>query len=217
MSTTTTTNNELNMLADYISFIRSSFIPIKNRKPYYHMGATLSDSILQAGLNYRTVVYPRIQSLLLQYSDYKTTSDFIILYKNNSLQNLLNWNNAEKLKRLDSLSLFLFNEHVETEDDLSKWLHSDDNIMSLHEIKGIGPKTVDYLKMMSGIPSIPIDRHLFKFLELAGIKTDKYEYASYLYTKVSTMININKYELDFNIWTLMSSISKTIQVKSITK
>ena len=56
------------------------------RTPYYNMAATLTDSVLQAGMNYKSVVYPRVYNILSKYSDYRTIiqiqsqiTDFVLL------------------------------------------------------------------------------------------------------------------------------------------
>ncbi|HEY5561573.1 MAG TPA: hypothetical protein VIK72_07410 [Clostridiaceae bacterium] len=58
--------------------------------------------------------------------------------------------------------------------------------------------------MLSGKQAIPIDRHLFKFLELAGIVVKTYEEANSIYCKAAEKLNIKQYELDKKIWTYMS-------------
>ena len=47
----------------------------------------------------------------------------------------------------------------------------DGNAESLLEINGVGRKTIDYMKLLSGQQAIPIDRHMFQFLEIAGVLT----------------------------------------------
>ena len=44
-------------LINYIKFTKQDFEPVTQRTPYFHMGATIVDAILQAGLNYNNVVY----------------------------------------------------------------------------------------------------------------------------------------------------------------
>ena len=190
-------------LINYIYINENRFDPITQKTPYYHMGATIVDAILQAGLNYKYVVYPRVEKLLKKYSDYKTTCDFIILTQTISLKELINWNNEQKLDRITQLSWFLFENKVENEDQLAIWLNDENNIITLSKLKGIGPKTLDYLKMLSGNQAIAIDRHLFKFLELADIFVKTYDEASWIYCKVAEKLNISKYELDKRIWTYM--------------
>jgi len=182
-----------------------SFDPITQRTPYYHMGATIIDSVLQAGLNYQHVVYPRVKKLLAKFPDYKTTCDFLILMQVVPLPELIDWRKGNKIERILDLSWFLFDKNIENEDHLAAWLEQSEHINQLRQIKGVGPKTVDYLKMLSGTQAIAIDRHLFAFLELAGIVNRTYEEAHAIYSRTSEMLGISNYELDRQVWLYMSS------------
>ena len=187
------------------NFIRGkNFAPVAKRKPYYHMGATITDSILQAGLNYNHVVYPRVCKLITKYADYKTTCDFIILMQVAPLSELISWKNPKKLQRVKDLTWFLYNNGLENEDQLAKWLDIEENISQLRKLDGIGPKTIDYLKMLSGSQAIAIDRHLFAFLELAGIPHCSYQEASLIYGKAAELLDIGQYELDKKVWMYMT-------------
>ncbi|MDX9917200.1 MAG: hypothetical protein RBT15_04210 [Gudongella sp.] len=194
-----------NLSEQLANFIRQKkFQPITQRTPYYHMGATITDSILQAGLNYRNVVYPRVLNLLTKYGDYRTTCDFLILMEVVPLTELIAWRNEKKLKCIIDLSWTLFNNGIENENHLAAWLDIERNTNQIRSISGIGPKTIDYLKMLSGKQSIAIDRHLFAFLELAGIFNLTYSEASLIYGKASKLLGMSKYELDRKIWLYMS-------------
>ena len=200
--------NEVLVLTDLIKFFEPSFVNYKYTKhlPYNHIGATITDLILQAGLNYRTVVYPRVYRILNDYNYYGTTSKFIELADCLSLNTVINWNNTEKIKRIESILELLKTENVETEDDLRDWIIYNDNIIKLLNIPGIGNKTVDYLKKLLGLPSVPIDRHLYKFLEIAGARIKNHRHANYLYCEASSILKMDQCELDYYIWNLMSSI-----------
>jgi endonuclease III-like uncharacterized protein len=198
---------QIDTLAQFIQFVRPSFTPFCNNYNYNHMGATLTDAVLQAGLNYKTVVYPRVMNVKENYSTYNTTSEFIKLINIVPLERVIKWSNSEKVNRLRNLIYFMAENEIENEIILAEWLNENNNIEKMLELKGIGPKTVDYLKKLIGMSSIPIDRHLFKFLEIAGVETQCYSHANHLYSEVSKILNIDKVELDYNIWTLMSSIS----------
>jgi hypothetical protein len=189
-------------LANFIN--HKALKSITQAEPYYHMGAKITESILQAGMNYKYVVYPRILKLLKDFPGYKTTSDFILLMQDVPLTELVDWKNEVKLQRINNLSQFLFNSNIENEDQFAIWLKTDKNAEQLKQIKGIGPKTVDYLKMLSGNQAIAIDRHLFAFLEMAGILIRSYDEANLLYSKTSELLNISKNELDKKIWLYMS-------------
>ena len=192
------------VLAKFIQ--QKEFAPITQRTPYYHMGATITDSILQAGLNYRHVVYPRVLKLLTNFFDYRTTCDFIILMQTVPLPELIDWKNEKKLQRIIDLSWLLFNNGLENEDQLAIWLDNESNVNKLREISGVGPKTIDYLKMLSGNQAVAIDRHLFAFLELAGIAKQTYHEANSIYCKASELLGMSKYELDKKVWLYMSKV-----------
>ncbi len=189
------------------SFIANNkFEEVTQKTPYYHMGATITDSILQAGLNYQHVVYPRVLKLLTDYSYFKTTCDFIILFHAFPLSELITWKNEVKLERIKSLSWFFYKNKLENEDQLSNWLNSKENVADLFRIDGIGPKTIDYLKMLSGNQSIAVDRHLFKFLELANIYVRTYQEANALYQEAAKELKLTQYELDRKVWLFMTSM-----------
>ncbi len=198
-------SEHINQLSSFISRFRPFFIETNSRKPYYHMGATITDVILQAGLNYRSVVYPRVRFLIDKYAYYNTTSRFIILYKTIPLNELLNWKHSYKLERIEKLTYFLYTHAIESEEEFSLWLKENENENHLLQLDGIGPKTIDYIKKMIGIPSIPIDRHMFKFLELAGIKTSEYDYAKFLLKESSQQLGLSYENLDGNLWRFMST------------
>lgn len=191
-------------LAAYYVTSSDRFEPVTQRIPYYHMGATITDAILQAGMNYQTVVYPRVLNLLQNYADFKTTCDFLILMQTIKLEDLINWKNKRKLQNITQLS-WLFQEfNVQTEGQLKLWLEHDQNLDVLLQINGIGPKTIDYLKMLSGCQSIAIDRHLFKYLRLSGIAVSTYSEAHTIYSSAADLLGITPYEFDKSIWNAMS-------------
>jgi len=191
-------------LAEYIE--SRHFAPVTQRTPYFHMGATITDSVLQAGLNYRCVVYPRVLKLLTKFPNYRTTCDFLILMQTIPLPELIEWSNKRKLELIQNISWLLFDNGVETEPELAVWLNSSKSISQLQKLKGVGPKTIDYLSMLSGNQAIAIDRHLFAFLRLAGIITNSYSDASVLYKKAADILSLSAFELDRQIWRYMSDV-----------
>jgi len=200
----TSTINDAQKLVNYIQINMDKFEPVTQRTPYFHMGATITDSILQSGLNYRYVVYPRVLKLLTKYYEYKTTCKFLILMQTIPLGELINWQSQIKLTRIKNLSWFLYNNNIESETELSEWLNDTHNIELLSNLNGIGPKTIDYLKMLSGNQAIAIDRHLFKFLEIAGVLVNSYNEANTIFSMAANFLNMSKYELDRKIWIYMS-------------
>src|SRR5690606_26204122 len=131
---------------------------------YEHIGALFTDSVLQAGVNYRTTVFPRVQRVLEEFPDASTTTAFLNAIHQYGANTILDWSHPEKPARLERLTEFFFDQKQETEADLSSWLQDDHNILKMREIRGIGPKTADYMKRLLNIPAIPVDRHIFRFV-----------------------------------------------------
>lgn len=182
------------------------------RVPYYNMAATLTDAVLQAGMNYRKVVYPRIHNILTKYADYKTTCDFIILFQTHPIEEIINWKNINKQKTIFELAWLFYNNNINDEKQLAVWLDSEDNQEYLLRIKGVGYKTVDYLKLLSGHQAIPIDRHMFKFLEMANVITNSYKEANIILRKASEQLRLSESLLDKTIWNFMTETDVNKQI-----
>lgn len=199
-------------VVNFLGKIPHNFAEITQRTPYYNMAATLTDSVLQAGMNYKNVVYPRVYNILNKYSDYRTTCDFIILFQTISIEEIIQWKNKRKQNTICQLAWFLYNQNANTEDDLAKWILDDKYTEKLLEINGVGRKTIDYLKLLSGQQAIPIDRHMFQFLELEGVLTSDYREASAILRKTATVLQIGESVLDKTIWDYMSKKSGSRQL-----
>lgn len=199
-------DSALNKIIDLLELIPHEYEYITQKKPYYNMGATLTDAVLQAGMNYKNVVFPRVCNILTNFPDFTTTCDFIILFQTIPIERIMQWKNKNKQETVCKLAWFLYDKKIQTEDDLAEWLKIDDNSESLLQIKGIGRKTIDYLKLLSGLQAIPIDRHMFQFLALAGVVTSSYKEASRILRETAKHLQIEECVLDKTIWNYMSKM-----------
>lgn len=95
-------------------------------------------------------------------------------------------------------------EQLETVADLRAWLLKPQNIQRLKEIKGIGPKTADYFKILTGIPTSAIDRHLYNFLAQAGVEVSGYDEAQQVIRETAVLLDIDERTLDYSIWSYMA-------------
>jgi hypothetical protein len=159
---------------------------------YGHMGATLADAVLQAGLSYESTVKPRVISILKKYPESSTTSAFL---------QVLN----DQADAIVSLANLFVQQKVETEGDLKKWLQAPENQSRLQTIKGIKEKTVDYLQLLVGIQTVAIDTHMYKFLAEAGLPTNVYQDAHLWVSQAAELLGHNKAILDYSIWKHMSN------------
>ena len=88
--------------------------------PYNHMGATITDAVLQAGLRYETVVWPRVQHVMESYPEAVTTSGFLSVLRERGGENVVHWTHPEKLGRMNAVAELFIAEGVETEIDLRR-------------------------------------------------------------------------------------------------
>jgi len=118
----------------------------------------------------------------------KTTSGF------------LDWDGVDRVKRFDAIVDLFSSVRIETEDDLRGWLLNERNLVKLGMIKGIGPKTIDYFKILTGIQTCAIDRRLLDFLKQAGIEVSSYDEAKATINLTADTIGIQRACLDHSIW-----------------
>ena len=172
---------------------------------YGHVGATLAGAILQANNNYERNVRKRIAHIRKEYAQETDLVALKQLLKKMSARQFLQWNGTRKPKAFLDLVDLLNIEGVNTEDDLRSWLQRDDTSAKLQKIRFVGPKTVDYLKILVGLPNAAIDRHLFGFIGRAGLGKLTYERARELVHQTADLMKVNRAHLDHSIWRYMSS------------
>lgn len=194
-----------------VKYIRSlkefKLISQPNEFQYENFGAVIIDCILQAGLNYKNVVEPRIKTYLSKFSEKKKLIDFKKFLEGDVSMEILRFKNKEKLERMSRLVRFFEKEGLNTVEDLRKWLSIEGNNLKLKSIKGIGPKTADYICMLVGLQAIAVDVNLIKFLNSAGINltvNDYYE-AREVIKEAADNLKIQPSVLDFSIWSYVSN------------
>lgn len=169
---------------------------------YENFGAVILDCVLQAGLNYKNVVEPRIKKYIVEFDDKKTLADFKSIVRGHDLSELINFKNQEKIERVSRIIDFFEWENLNTVEDLRVWLGSELNSLRFKTVKGVGPKTADYIKMLVGIQGVAIDVNLIRFLNMAGVNLgagDYYE-AKEVIEKAAKLLNLEPSVLDYSIW-----------------
>jgi endonuclease III len=97
---------------------------------------------------------------------------------------------------------------LETESDLSKWLCLPGASGELLAIKGIGPKTVDYLKILVGLPTMAVDRHVRSLCQSLGFDFKEYSEFKSVLCIAAEILAIAPQILDGIIWEYLSSGSQ---------
>jgi len=195
-------------LAEYMESLSDFTMRKDIRSPgepeYNHMGALLTDAILQAGLRYETVVLPKVLRVKDTYPEAFTTSGFLNILEARGYQEVLQWKDEEKPDRLKRLATFLQERNVETVEDLKTWLERPQSRKELLGIKGVGPKTADYLALLAGLPRVAVDRHIKSFCAEAGIKKNVARAVKEAAEELGTDVVC----LDYSIWFYMSRRGK---------
>jgi len=171
---------------------------------YDHIGATVADAILQANNKYSTHVKPRVNRIRALYPEARTTSSVLRLLESIPATEYLDWRGIDRAKRFSQVLILFATEGIEVELDLREWLSQESSLGKLRAIKGIGPKTVDYFKILVGVSTSAIERHLLKFLELAGLTPCGYLDAQAIINATADILSVNQAYFDHSIWQFMS-------------
>ncbi len=170
-----------------------------------HMGAVLVDTVLQAGINYRTVVLPRVRDVFRRFPAAITTPAFYDVLILHGAEEVLQWRHPTKPIRLWELTTFLLENCIYTTNALRAWLTVDTSADKLRLLPGIGPKTVDYLKKLSGSDSVAVDRHIRAFVLRAGVPFLGYDETRRVVEAAADLLCIPRAALDQAIWRYESS------------
>jgi hypothetical protein len=171
---------------------------------YDHIGATVADAILQANNKYSTHVKPRVNRILAQYPEARTINSVLRLLKVIPATEFLDWRGEDRAERFRQVLELFSAEGIEVETDLRAWLAKEANLSKLRSIKGIGPKTIDYFKILVGVSTSAIDRHLLNFLGLAGLAPCGYLDAQTIINAAADILSIDRAYFDHSIWQFMS-------------
>ncbi|MEW5801108.1 MAG: hypothetical protein AB1847_03280 [bacterium] len=167
---------------------------------YQHIGATIADAVLQANMHYETHVRPRVTRIRNIFPKAATITGLRKLLSEQTVNDFLNWRGMDRAKRFQDIVNLFSSEGIDSEEDLKNWLMNDRNLMKLDTIQGIGPKTIDYFKILTGIQTCAIDRRLFDFLKKAGIETSDYHEAKSIINSTADIMRIPRAYLDHSIW-----------------
>lgn len=168
------------------------------------MGAVLADSVLQAGLNYAKVVKPRIATILRIFPHATTMSNLVPVIEQEGSSKFLQWEHREKVSRFDNLVGFMAEAEIDSTSELSRALRDKRFRMDIRRVRGVGPKTVDYMACLVGVDCIAVDRHIRSFAELAGLEDDSYDYLREVFSFAADLLSISRREFDASIWRYQS-------------
>jgi len=201
---------DLRSVTALLRFLEPSFPAVPSLAlPYGNMAALLADVSLQAGLNYSHVVRPRVAEILEAYPDCRRVRDLSRLLEQVPVCRLLRWKDPIKLSRFISLFDVLLEQRIDGVEDLAAWSDTTEGRAKLMGIRGIGKKTVDYLRLLCGRSTFPIDRHFARFLWLAGVNVERcgYDYAQQLLLESCHALGFEPRATEKRLWSLLRACS----------
>jgi endonuclease III len=196
---------EARLLANYVESLNYDDFEFIPPTPYHHIGALFTDIILQAGLNYRHVVRPRVARIFRLFPDATTVSTFEKLIQREGIEYVINWRSFIKCARISLLLEHCLQEKIEFEEDFKVYLINKKNQEKLLALNGIGPKTIDYALKLLCVDNIAVDRHIFNFISHAGIKNQSYKEVKVIVEYAADLLESSRMKLDTFIWRTMSS------------
>lgn len=191
-------------LADFVRDLPDFRMYTTLGDPYGHIGATVADAILQANRRYVAFVRPRVQRILREYPSARTTTAVRLLLSETGTTTFLGVRDTARAVRVEQVLAMFAAEAIETEADLREWLVERNGGVRLQTIRGIGPKTADYFKILVGLPASAIDMHLRAFLALAGITAASYQAAQTVVDGAADVLGVDRALFDHSIWQYMS-------------
>lgn len=170
-----------------------------------HMGGVLADAVLQAGLNYATVVRPRVQTILRKFPERDRISMLVELVAQQRTASFLNWTHPLKVARFERLVEFLDDRGVEHVDDLHSQIRCSNFCADLRNINGVGPKTIDYMACLVGVDSVAVDRHIRAFAKHVGIDGEDYKFLQTVFCCAADLLSLPRRDFDAWIWQKQSA------------
>jgi hypothetical protein len=178
--------------------------PRPSRNPMNHLGAALADSILQAGLNYRTVVKVRVDRIKSLFPEAATLSGVLDLIERGGISDFLLWRHPTKVTRFIGLAALLQEHGVEDVPLLRRWLLDLEFQSRLLTVNGIGSKTVDYLCCLVGLDCVAVDRHIRTFASDAGVDVTDYHGLKTIVSCAADLLGMSRRDFDAWIWGCIS-------------
>ncbi len=188
---------------NFINRIDTSRIPTnwgRASARYEHIGAKLADATLQRGVNYERTVRRRVERMVDEYPEAGTTSGLLRLLKKVGAPTMLQMAAGAKPHTFLWLAKELAAREIDTVSELTIFLSDRWHANSLRRVKGVGPKTVSFLKLVVGLDAVAVDMHVLAALKAAGVPPCDPSEAEQLLTLVARRLGMSVSEVDALIW-----------------
>ncbi|MEU7035127.1 hypothetical protein ABZ958_15750 [Streptomyces sp. NPDC046237] len=164
------------------------------------MGAVICDTSFQARRNYQSTIRPRLIMLQSAWPDAVTVRGFRTRLDTEDLAVAMNFNSPGRVATAHAITDLLAARGVDTRDDLHEWLGHQDNRTALRTVKGVGPKSVDYIGNLVGRSQVAVDVHLRSFAAAAGVTGLTYAELRAAYEEAAALLGHEPGGLEHAVW-----------------
>lgn len=169
------------------------------------IGAIIVDASLQRRQNYTATVKPRVDALLAAWPDAKTTSGFRKRLETGTLSEIITWPSPGRLAQIEEITRVFEDQDIETVEELRTRLTDQSTRpvfrSALAEVRHMGPKTLDYIDILSGLSTgVAIDVRIRRVARAAGIEDVSYENMSAVIRAAADSRGWRAGDLDAALW-----------------
>ncbi|WP_406514522.1 hypothetical protein OG851_42520 (plasmid) [Streptomyces sp. NBC_00161] len=165
-----------------------------------HMGAVVCDASFHARCKYEATLRPRLLRLQTVWPDAVTVRGFQARLATGDLAAVMNFHSCRKVATAHAITDLLVAKGVDTRDDLHAWLDQQVNRDALRTVRGVGPKSVDYIGNLVGRSQVAVDVHLYAFAADAGVTGIRYEQLRAVYEEAAAILGHEQGGLEHAVW-----------------
>ncbi|MCY0930208.1 hypothetical protein OTB20_29260 [Streptomyces sp. H27-H1] len=186
-------------LADHVQHLLGDG-PFSQPGGWIHMGAVICDASFHARCKYEAALRPRLLRLQADWPDAATVRGFQGRLATEDLALAMDFNDSRKVATAHAITGLLAANGVDTRDDLHAWLDHQANRAALRTVKGVGPKSIDYIGNLVGRSQVAVDVHLRAFAADAGVPELRYEQLRTVYEEAAVLLGHDEGALEHAIW-----------------
>ncbi|MFE3559566.1 hypothetical protein ACFXKW_32630 [Streptomyces sp. NPDC059193] len=194
-----TTPSLAQQLAGHVQTVLGSG-PFAPPAGWTHMGAVICDASFHSQRKYEKTIRPRLIHLQKAWPDAATVRGFRARIAVEDLSVAMDFNSPGRVATAHAMADLFAAGGVDTPDDLHAWLGHQDNRAALRIVKGVGPKTVDYIGNLVGRSQVAVDVHLRRFAAEAGLPDIGYEQLRAVYEEAAEVLGHDRAGLEHAVW-----------------
>ncbi|MGY5118332.1 hypothetical protein ACWC2H_21110 [Streptomyces sp. 900105755] len=168
------------------------------------MGAVICDASFHARRRYRSTIRPRLLRLQSAWPDAATARGFKARIITEDLAVAMDFNAPGRVATAHAITALLVTQGVDTRDDLHEWLGLRGSRAALRTVKGVGPKSVDYIGNLVGRSQVAVDVHLHAFAVDADVTSLGYEELQAAYEETAAVLGHEPGALEHAVWRFKS-------------